>query len=436
MADENASPPSAVSLNEGQIADVLECISDGFYAVDRGWRFVIFNRAAEEYFRRPRESVLGRTMDDVFPEGRGSLLVEACRRAMDEGAVTIFEAASIMRPGRTVELRIAPLRDVGAGVSLTDITERRKAQDEMEAARRRSEEILESISDAFYAVDRDWRFTYVNRIAEAWWGRRREDLIGKVCWDEFPQASGSEAYEAHMAAARSGEVTRIEALSPIIGRWVDLSVFPNEHGCSVYFRDITDPKVAEERMKLMINELNHRVKNSLAVVQGIARQTFAASVSVAQAREDFTDRLVALADAHDVITRENWAGANLEELIERAVGGQLADQQRFTAVGPAVWISPKTALSLALAFHELVTNAFKYGALSTPDGQVALTWKLDDAAVRLVWRESGGPPVTAPERRGFGSRLLEQALAADLAGAVRLRFEQTGLVCEIDAPAG
>ena len=155
---------------EAQLEAVLESVTDVFYALDKDWRYVVFNRAAEQYFGVPREVILGRVIWDVFQQGRGTEFERACRAAMSEGAATTFETHSALRPDRIVELRITPMRGGGVAVCITDVTERRQGEDTVRAALARSEEILESISDAFYAIDADWRFTYVNRVAETWVG--------------------------------------------------------------------------------------------------------------------------------------------------------------------------------------------------------------------------------------------------------------------------
>jgi PAS domain S-box-containing protein len=200
--------------------------------------------------------------------------------------------------------------------------------------------------------------------------------------------------------------------------------------------NITERKRAETHLRLLVNELNHRVKNSLATIQAIAGQSFNGSQSLTQAREAFSNRIVALAEAHDLLTRENWESAELHELASHLTllhGGPA----RFSLIGPAVRLSPRTALSLSMALHELATNAVKYGALSTAEGRVTIAWTVDiqDGAERLdlTWTETGGPPVTAPERRGFGSRLIERGLAAELSGEAEIRFEPTGVVCQIRA---
>jgi PAS domain S-box-containing protein len=154
-----------------------------------------------------------------------------------------FAAAHVFRPGE-VRLALEVAERTWAAV------ERARAQTAAHALAERSREILESISDAFYAVDRDWRFTYVNRRAEDWWSRSRTDLLGKVYWEEFPQAVGSEAYRAHLRAAETGNVVRLETVSPILGHWIDMSVYPTvEGGLSVYFRDISAKRRAEEALR-------------------------------------------------------------------------------------------------------------------------------------------------------------------------------------------
>jgi PAS domain S-box-containing protein len=200
--------------------------------------------------------------------------------------------------------------------------------------------------------------------------------------------------------------------------------------------DITERKRAELHLRLLVNELNHRVKNSLATIQAIAAQTFHAARSLPQALEAFSARIVALAEAHDLLTRENWEGADLLDLLNRLEvlhGGP----ERFAIIGQPVRLSPRMALSLSMVLHELATNAVKYGALSTPQGQVRIAWTVvpGPAQPRLVltWTETGGPPVQPPTRRGFGSRLIERGLAAELSGEARIDFKPDGVVCRIEA---
>lgn len=198
--------------------------------------------------------------------------------------------------------------------------------------------------------------------------------------------------------------------------------------------DITERKRAEERQKLLVNELNHRVKNSLATVQSIAAQTLRSVAAPEFFRDAFETRLIALSHTHDLLTRESWAGASLREVFDvelHAMAGE--DRVSFDYAGD-VRLNPKAAVALGMGIHELATNAVKYGALSTPDGRVTVEWSLEDGVLRLTWTESGGPPVHPPARRGFGARLLERGLAAELSGGVELTYDTPGLVCQMALP--
>lgn len=203
--------------------------------------------------------------------------------------------------------------------------------------------------------------------------------------------------------------------------------------------DITERKRIEEQRKLLVNELNHRVKNTLAVIQSIASQTLRSAGSLAEAGKSLSGRLVSLAKAHDILTQEHWSGADLEELVEAALSPHTG-KERFDLAGEPVRLGPNLALSLALAIHELATNAVKYGALSVPSGRLAISWTVATVEgrrhLRIEWREHGGPPVQPAERRGFGTRMLENIFAGDT-GKVTFLFEETGLICvlETDLPS-
>lgn len=203
--------------------------------------------------------------------------------------------------------------------------------------------------------------------------------------------------------------------------------------------DITDRKKAEEHQLLLINELNHRVKNTLTTVQSIVTQSLRTASTAEEARDAVEGRLFALSRAHDVLTRENWDGAYLCEVVERAIEPfQGRDGNRFDVSGKDVRLPPRIALALAMAIQELGTNAAKYGALSSEAGRVALEWTIldqqDQPHLEMIWREMNGPTVTEPKRRGFGTRLVERSLAQELDGSVEIAFAPTGVICRIDAP--
>jgi PAS domain S-box-containing protein len=433
------------ALADARLAAVLESISDIYYAVDRDWRLVLFNRAAEAFFGMPRDQILGRGLWDLFPRREtefGQLLV----RAMEEGAPGRMTAPSALRPGRTVEVNIAPLAHIGVGVSIDDITERHEA----ERAVRRSEQRLDLAVGAHRIGIFDWHVP----TGRATWNGEMEDIFGiprgsfeghtdhfrrRVVPEDLARIEAETA--ATVAAGRDvatyefriiradGEIRWIEGAARYI---YDSSGQPwRMVGTNI---DITDRKLGEQHQRLLLNELNHRVKNTLAIVQAIAWQSFRQAGVPREARDAFEGRLAALAAAHDVLTQQNWEAAGIGRILEVATAPHSAD--RFRLSGPAVDLQPKTAVALGLAAHELATNAAKYGALSTPEGRVEVRWTVDDGVLRLVWRESGGPPTAAPARRGFGSRLLEQGLAEELAGSVKLEFRPEGLLCTMKAKLG
>ena len=203
--------------------------------------------------------------------------------------------------------------------------------------------------------------------------------------------------------------------------------------------DITEMKRAEEHQQLLINELNHRVKNTLATVQSIASQSLRNAGTASEARDAVEGRLFALSRAHDVLTRENWDGAYLREVIQEAIAPfQGPGHSRFDLHGQDVRLPPRIALAIAMALQELGTNAVKYGALSNPTGRIAIGWSITKQAggmnLELIWKEKGGPPVVEPSRRGFGTRLIERSLAQELNGDVTIAVAPTGVVCTIHAP--
>jgi two-component sensor histidine kinase len=210
--------------------------------------------------------------------------------------------------------------------------------------------------------------------------------------------------------------------------------------------DITDHKRSEEHLRLLLNELNHRVKNTLATVQSLASQSFrlrgtTGAQDLPALYAAFEARLFALARGHDILTRENWEGAGLVEIVAQAFAPYRdlpEDCSRIRLEGPDLRVSPSMALSLSMAMHELCTNAAKYGALGAPEGRVRVSWSTLEAPTgpRLVmrWEEHGGPPVLPPSRKGFGSRLIQDGLARELNGEVRLAYRPEGVVCTIDVP--
>jgi two-component sensor histidine kinase len=209
--------------------------------------------------------------------------------------------------------------------------------------------------------------------------------------------------------------------------------------------DVTERKRFEEHLRLLIDELNHRVKNTLATVQSIAAQTLRSSGSDAEARDAFEARLIALSSAHNVLTRRNWEGATLPDIVQVALAPhRVGRADRIETCGPDLWVEPRAALALAMALHELATNAAKYGALSNREGTVEVTWRVEpdregregegSRRAHLAWTERGGPRVEPPTRRGFGTRLIERSLSGDLEGRAEIAYAPEGFRCTVSWP--
>ena len=230
--------------------------------------------------------------------------------------------------------------------------------------------------------------------------------------------------------------------------WADVFITPvkDDNGAVVQhfisLVDTTRHQVAQQNAALLIDELNHRVKNMLATVQSIVAQAVRNAPDLETAKEAIETRIAALSRSHDLLGRTKWDGAGLADLILEALAPFRVTKghaERFSISGENIRLSPKAALALGIAFHELATNAVKYGAFSNEAGTVSIKWTLDSKAegrwLCLHWRENGGPPVRPPTRKGFGSRVIEQGLAHELDGKIKLDYHPEGIVCTIDVPA-
>ena len=195
-------------------------------------------------------------------------------------------------------------------------------------------------------------------------------------------------------------------------------------------RDLTERKQAEELQRLLLNELNHRIKNTFATIQAITSQTLRAAHDLPSAREALERRILSMANAHDLLTARAWTGADLNDIVMRALDAIAPAQTDIR--GAAVDVSPRHALALSMALHELATNSIKYGALSCREGRVRVHWRVEEGRLHLGWEEAGGPPVVPPTRRGFGTQLLELVIRG-LEGDVRLDHDASGLRCAITA---
>jgi PAS domain S-box-containing protein len=336
-----------------------------------------------------------------------------------------------------------PVRVVG---SAADVTQRKKA----ERALSESEERFRLAAGAVVGMVYDWdaetgrvfrseglydlvgvRSDQAPLDREWWWTRVHPEDVGKAA--------------KRRAEILSGRLDRFEheyRIQHENGNWIEIldrgAILRDEGGRTTRIigtvTDITQRKQAEERQNLLLAELDHRVKNMLAVVQSVVMQTRTSAQSLDGFTVALEGRLHAMARTHSLLTQSRWEGARLDAIIGEELLPYCGNRDRVAIAGADLMLCPKAAMALSLAIHELATNAAKYGSLSKPAGRVQVVWTVEDGCVRLVWSESDGPPVRPPSRRGFGIQAIEKILGYEVAGEARVEFEPSGLVCRIAMP--
>ena len=330
-----------------------------------------------------------------------------------------------------------------------DVTQRLKGEEELRQAQQRLSATYEHALVGISEVDHKGRYLRTNEGLTRITGHGKDELVGRTVFSiTHPEDAVSDA--AMHARQVRGELDRymiekryIRADGQIIWVHVLSSTVKAADGSFLYSvrvaHDITDRKRSEDRYQLLINELNHRVKNTLTTVQSFASQTARTSHDIDEFVLKFEGRLMALSQAQDCLTRRNWESASLAELVAAELALHGGEGRACTAHGPDVSLLPQPALALSMALHELGTNAVKYGAISVPGGHLRLEWNVarDDharpVALDFRWIEEGGPPVTPPATRSFGSRLLD-AVTVELAGESQLLFDPAGVKWLISFP--
>lgn len=464
-----------------------------YMILDRDLSYVEVNAAYCRAVERSRDELLGRRLFDLFPNpGEGGRLLRASFErvlATGEPDSIAYIPYAIPRPdnrGGGFEMRYwsavhTPLRGADGEVAFivqntVDVTELQKLKDlafgggpspgETQLIQRAEElqktnQFLQRQSThlrdlflqapGFMAVlsGPDLTFELVNQAYLKVVGHR--PVVGRPLLEALPELAeqGFAALLATVMATREPFVGRAMSVQiqttpdgPLEERFLDFVYQPilgadgGAWGVFVEGSDVTDRVRAEAQQRLLLDELNHRVKNSLATVQSIAAQTLRNNPDPATFRTAFEARLLALSATHDLLTASSWRGADLGDVL--AVEFRPHGGDRYVFDGPAVALTANEALTLGLLFHELATNAAKYGALATPSGRVRVAWRADRSGSRpqlvLTWIEEGGPPVEVPQRRGFGSRLIERSLQGEIGGQAVLDFRPGGLVCEIRMP--
>lgn len=447
--------------SEDRLAATYEAANIGIAEADSAGRLLRVNDALCQMLGHSREELLNMTfLDYTHADDREQDAALYARQVVGELDNYVLRKRATKPDGGTLYLDIhsSSVRDEAGGFRygvrvIQDVTVAKQMEDQIRASEQHMRDLLDALPAAVYTTDATGRITFYNKAAVDMSGRTPQPGdMWCVTWrlfnpdgtplphDQCPMAvalnedrpvRGAEAIAERPDGSRVPFIPYPTPLHDADGRLV---------GAINMLVDITERKKAESRQKILIDELNHRVKNTLATVQSLSGQTARYADDLDDFLHRFEDRLLALSRAHDLLTRRHWQDAPLDSLIREVLvplAGEAAG--RIKVDGPPVALDSRTALSLTMTINELATNAIKYGALSSEAGALSLVWRVEGEAVAqptlvLEWREQDGPPAMPPARRGFGTRLMERCIERDLGGEFDLVFEQAGVICRISTP--
>lgn len=475
---------------------LFDVLPSPYMVLDRELRYVEVNRAYTETLARTREELIGRKIFEAFPDDgeSGRLLRASFQRVIDTGQPDTMALIgyAIERPasqGGGMEMRYwsavhTPLLGDDGGVAFivqntVDVTELQTLKElagglgpeapapgetsllqRVQEVQQANQSLLQETGElrdifrqapGFMAVltGSELTFTLANDAYQQLIGHR--PVMGVPINQALPEVRSQgfvDLLETVMATrepfiGRSASVIlQRTPEGPPEERFVDFIYQPilgadgQAAGVFVEGSDVTDRVRAEQQQKLLLDELNHRVKNTLATVQSIAAQTLRTTPDPEAFKQAFESRLMALSSTHDLLTASSWRGADLREILRAEFRPH--GTERYRLEGPELGLSPARALALGLLFHELATNAAKYGALSSPEGCVKVTWKIETEAghdrLVITWTEENGPEVVKPTRKGFGSRLIERSLKGELGGEATLDYRPDGIHCQVILP--
>ena len=443
-------------IERGRLAAIVDSSRDMIIGHALDGTITSWNASAERLLGFPAGQMLGKGLSCLASDSDDvpiRELLEACaQQRVSNGMEMRWKRADGSRV--PVEVTSSPVRDgsgnvIAGSLVARDVSDRLRAEQAVRSSEWHLSQLIAQAAVGIAETDFQGRFLRVNpaycelveRSAEALQqGMHKQDIIHP---DDLPR------YLQHLQALQaSGRPFRMEKryLRPdgsVV--WVDnsVSVIAGADGIGdrvlAVLQDISERRNAAEHQKLLMGELNHRVKNTLASVQAIALQTLAGASGLDGFKTAFLARLHALSNTHNLLSGDAWSGVDLREIVLAELTPYRREgSSRATVTGAALKLEPKAALALGMTLHELATNAGKYGALSQPQGRVAVEWdtRVTDAQtwLQLQWTERGGPAVTPPTRRGFGTRLINEGLAFELGGEVTLAFEPEGVTCRIDVP--
>lgn len=432
----------------------IEAMEPGAAAVDNAGRLLYANAALCGLIGAPLATLQGRRLADCFAEGTGGAiadLIDGLSNGRRSAEIAVSAADGRGDGPRHFTVAAMPVRlgtVNGLAVTFTDLTERVRAE-QAERAEQVAKAIIASANEAVLVCDRTGIITHANLAADQ---LADGPLIGHD-FDEvvplgFPFGTGLMGGGDLIAlAAAGGSIQGIEVVARAAPKVQDylvsaapLQIAPGQiTGCVLTMVDLSARKAAEKQQLLLMRELDHRVKNTLALVLSISNRTLSIEDTLEGFQTAFTARIQALAATHTLLAQKSWSNLLLRDVLAAEVA-PYADERsgRVRFVDVDVDLAPRSAIALGLIFHELATNAVKYGALSAEAGIVTVRISgrsPDRDALRLIWSESGGPIVTGPRRHGFGRTVIARSLGYSPNGAADLAFPADGIVCTIDIPS-
>jgi PAS domain S-box-containing protein len=419
---------------------LVERMSDGALTLDADDVIVYVNSRLCALTGQSADGLVGRSFATLFVDNVPT------QRDGDAASETQLRRANGDLVPVSVWMRQMAIGGVVATlVTVTDLSIHRHAE-QVASAERFARSILEQATDAVVVLALDGRITHASWVAEQLAGSSPVDQLFS---EAFPLDALSASHQGILTRFSRESLDRALATKPFhgvevrlrkeghAGRSLLLSAGPlvndskDAVGSIVTLTDITERKRAEEQQTVLVAELNHRVKNILAIVQSVAGQTLRTSPSLPAFNKAFSGRIQAVSIAHDILTQTRWIGIGLSELLGTVLAPYGISEGRMTTEGPRVLLQARLVLPLSMVLHELATNASKYGALSVPSGQVTISWRLlgDGHRLELIWLERGGPPVESSGSRGFGTTLIERVVRFDLDGDAEVNFEHDGVRC-------
>lgn len=437
---------AAMRESEERLRAVFAQSAAGIAVGDLSGKLINVNQRYCDIVGRQMEALIGTRMQDItFPEDLPDNEY-LFNRLLATGESFEIEKRYVRGDGSLLWVlnSVSAIRDehgrIAQAVAISiDIGARKHAQE----IEKHLASMIASSNDAILGIDLDMTITSWNAAAERLYGYSESQAVGRSVLMLVPEDRKDEE-PTILRQIRAGRI--VEPYETVRlrrdGRPVEvlLSVSPIHDasgrvvGASKLTHDITVRKDAERLQTVLVNEMNHRVKNTLATVIAVARQTIGRDNANKDDIEAFTSRIGSLSRAQDLLVHGDWQNADLKAVIKQAVSPYPAEAFRID--GPSVPLPPKAVVSLSLALHELATNAAKYGALSVTEGRIAISWRYDPAVsslLEITWKETEGPAVTPPTRKGFGTLLVERLLAAELRGSARLSYDETGVMCIIKA---